>query len=366
MANDTAPQAPPFCPDPRCDFHRPGAPGWRYRRAGTHSRLAAPHRVQRYRCGHCGRGFSDQTFRTTYWLKRPDLLTPVLHRLLGCSAFRQIARESGVSPQTVLTHAARLGRHCLLFHQLHRPPGPVTEPLALDSFQSFEWSQYHPTLFHTLVGSESHFCHGFTDSELRRSGRMTDAQRGRRRRLEATLGTPDPRSIEIEVARLLAIALPEPQTVVLHTDEHQDYPRALRRLEGHRFEHRTVSSRAARTPRNPLFPINLLDLLIRHCGANHKRETIACSRRRQSAAERLWLFVVWRNHMKHFSENRREGSPAMRLGLAQRLLSPARLLARRLFPSHVPLPERWADYYWRRVPTRAIARCAIHRRVFAM
>ena len=42
----------------------------------------------------------------------------------------------------------------------------------------------------------------FTDSELRRSGRMTAAQKRERARREAALGRPDPRSIEREVAAL--------------------------------------------------------------------------------------------------------------------------------------------------------------------
>ena len=65
------------------------------------------------------------------------------------------------------------------------------------------------------------------------------------------------------------------------------HPRALRRLPHLDVTHCTVNSRAVRTPRNPLFAINLLDLLIRHSGANHKRETIAFSKRRQSAIDRL-------------------------------------------------------------------------------
>jgi hypothetical protein len=37
------------------------------------------------------------------------------------------------------------------------------------------------------------------------------------------------------------------------------------------------------TAQNPLFPVNLADLLLRHSSANHKRETIAFSKRRQGA-----------------------------------------------------------------------------------
>lgn len=356
---------PPFCPNPACLFHRHERNRWRFVRAGFFARRAAPHRIQRYQCRHCRRHFSSQTFATTYWLKRPELLEPIAHRLLGCSGFRQIAREFTVSPQTVLGHSARLGRHCLLFHERHRPRGAVSEPLALDSFESFEFSHYYPTRYHLVAGRASHFAYGFTDSECRRSGRMTTAQKRRRAELERRLGRPDPRSTESEVAAVLELVAPDPQALVLHTDEHTDYPRAIRRLPHLQVSHRTISSRAARTAHNPLFPLNLLDLLLRHSGANHKRETIAFSKRRQSAIERMWLFLVWRNWVKSFSERRRDGSPAMRLGLAQRRLTLKEVLARRLFPGRIGLPERWARYYWRESATRGVPRGVRHRRKFA-
>lgn len=360
MSASLAPSAPPFCPNPSCAFHRDAAT-WRYVRDGYFARRAAPHRIQRYRCRHCGRRFSEQTFRTTYWLKRPELLPLAFHGLVAGSGLRQLARSFRAAPNTIGALAARLGRHCLLFHEQHRPRGPVAEPLALDSFQSFEFSQYSPTLFHLLVGKESHFAHGFTDTELRRSGRMTARQKRRRAWLEARFGRPDPRSTEREVASLLALALPESQRLELHTDEHQDYPRALRRVGHLDVEHRTISSRALRTTRNPLFAVNLFDLLIRHSSANHRRETIAFSKRRQAAAERLWVLIVWRNWLKWFSERRRSGTPAMRAGVATRKLDVGDVLAARLFIDRIGLPERWARYYWRRVPTRRIARCAVHR-----
>ena len=359
-----APQAPPFCPNPACPFHTRTA-GWPYARAGFHRRRHPPRRVQRFRCRHCGRHFSEQTFRTTYWLKRPRLLRPVLHGLVAGSAFRQLARSLEASPQTIALMSARLARHCLLFHLRHRPTGPATEPLVLDSFQSFEHSQYSPTLFHLLAGQRSHFCHGFTDSELRRSGSMRPAQKRRRAELEAAFGRPDPRAIEHAVAELLRIVLPDPQPLALHTDDHADYPRALARLPHLRVTHRTISSRAARTPRNPLFAVNLLDLLIRHSSANHRRETIAFSKRRQSAAERLWVFLVWRNFMKWFSERVPEATPAMRAGVATTKLTAAALLKRRLFVSQVHLPSHWAYYYWRTVSTRRLPGCRRHRCVFA-
>ena len=215
------------------------------------------------------------------------------------------------------------------------------------------------------VGSSSHYLYGFTDSELRRKGRMTRRQRARRSELEAEFGRPDPKSIELEFAELLAVVAPEPQRLRLHTDEHPAYPRALRRLRHLAVEHERTSSRAERTTQNPLWPINHVDMLIRHSCSEHKRETISFARRRQCSAERLWVFVVWKNWIKSFSERRRDASPAMRLGITDHRWAVEEVLKERLFPSRVWLPRRWADYYWRHIPTRRIARCRNHRRKFA-
>jgi len=324
-------------------------------RAGFFARRAAPQRIQRYRCVDCGRYFSEQTFRVTYWLKCPDLLVETFHALTHCTGFRQLTRKHGCSPQTVLRHALRLGRHCQLFHERLRPRGELTEPVDLDGFRTFERSQYHPSEFHHVVGQRSHFAHGFTHSELRRSGSMTQGQRARRAALEREHGRPDPRSVERQVARVLGIVTAGVSEAELHTDDNPAYVRALKRLQGLAIAHHTISSRAARTSRNPLFAINLLDLLTRHSCANHKRETIAFSKSVASAIARMWVFLVWRNYTKWFSERRRAGTPAMRAGVCTHRVSVRQLLRERLFPSRIPLPEAWAEHYWGRVETRGVA-----------
>jgi hypothetical protein len=237
---------------------------------------------------------------------------------------------------------------------------------VIDGFESFEFSQYSPGHFHLAVGRGSHFFYGFGDSELRRKGRMNDAQKRRRAELETIFGRPDPQSIEKEMAALLEWVVPPGTPVEIHSDEHPAYPRAFRRLSDRPVVHRTTSSKEPRTSHNPLFPVNLLDLLIRHGSANHKRETIAFSKQRGCAAYRLAILLVWRNYMKPFSERRRDATPAQRLGLVGRLLGVAEVLGRRLFPSRIRLPERWARYYWRRVRTRRLPDAPEHCRVFAV
>jgi len=345
---------PPFCPRPTCRYHRDPT-GWVYHADGTHARKAWPHVIRRFRCSSCHRCFSTQTFDTTYWLERPDIQPVVLLGLAGGSCFRQVARELGVVHSTVLRQSERLGRHCLLFQQDRRPKVLPDEHLVLDGLQTFEYSQYWPCDFNVLVGRDSHFFHAFTDAELRRSGRMKPRQAKRRQVLEERHGKPDPRATEKEVEQLLRLVLPEPAAATLFSDEHPSYPRAIERLDGYRIEHQRVPSKRARTPDNPLFPANLLDLLLRHGSKNHTRETIAFSKRRQNAAERLAIFQVWRNFMKRFSEKRSDSpSPAMKLGLTRRLLGTGDVLRRRLFPSLVELPARWQRYYDREIETRQI------------
>ena len=353
---------PPFCPRTSCRYHRSPA-GWRFKRIGFFDRACQPRRIQRYLCLHCRRSFSTQTFSLTYWLRRPALLQPLFYRLLACSGFRQIARELRAAHSTLVHLAARLGRHCLLFQRLHQPP--IREPVALDGFESFEWSQYFPCHFHVLVGCESHFLYGFTDSPLRRKGSMTAHQRTRREQLEQQLGRPDPGSIRKEVANLLRLCGLSRGAVQLHSDDHPAYPRAFRTLSELTVHHHITSSLERRTTSNPLFPVNLLDLLIRHNGANHKRETIAFSKRRQGAIERLALLQVWRNFIKPFSEQHGGGTPAQRLKLFDQAMTLKEILGRRLFPSRIGVPERLMDYYRREVRTPALGRHRFHRLAYA-
>jgi hypothetical protein len=263
----------------------------------------------------------------------------------------------------VQRHAERLGRHCLLFHEARRPP--PCEPLVLDGFRSFEAGQYWPFDLNLLVG-RSHFIYGFNDAPLRRSGTMTPRQRRKRERLERRYGRPDPLATRKAVRELVARVVPAGARVEIDSDEHGAYSKAFRGLGGgRRIVHRQISSRALRTPANPLFAVNLADLLLRHTGANHKRETIAFSKRRQGALYRAALFVVWRNYVKWSSERRRTPPPAVALGLVARRLTPEQILGRRLFPWRQRLGAWTRRCYYARIRTRSIASCRTHRLRYA-
>lgn len=355
---------PPFCPNRNCDFHL-NPKGWRYKKAGFHERCTPPCKVQRYRCSHCSGCFSSQTFSVDYWLKRPDLLETVFEGLLSCTAYRQMARFRNVSPSTIMGQAERLGRHALLALEFLRPKTAPDENLVVDGFESFEFSQFFPLHMNVAVGADSHLIYGFTDAELRRKGRRTEAQKSRQARLEEQLGRPDPKAIENSMRDLVELVAPAGSHIVIHSDEHKAYPRAFRRAKGVEIEHHTTSSKQARTAGNPLFPVNRLDLWARHNGANHKRETIAFSKRRQSVIERFAVLSLWLNFMKSFSEKRKDASPGERLGLIEKKLTTSDILSRRLFPSQIRLPACWQRYYDREVVTRCIPNGKRHQLSYA-
>jgi transposase-like protein len=364
MPIQTSTSKPPHCPNPECESLASSKP-WRFKKKGFFERDIRPRRIQRYICQHCRRSFSSQTFAVDYWLKRGDLLEAVFHRLVSCSGLRQIARESNVSHTTIRRLAERLGRHCLLFHENCRPHTAPNEPVVLDGFRTFEHSQYWPMDINLLIGT-SHFVYGFNDAELRRSGSMRPSQLVKRKILENRFGRADPNATQNRVEELLRRVIPPGGSVVLRSDEHQAYPRAVRRLSERRFLHESTSSKAARTTSNPLFPANLADMLLRHSSANHKRETIAFSKRRQGALYRLAIWTVWRNYIKDRSENRRVGTPAMALGLTRVWMTVGEVLAKRLFPNRLNISGWLSRCYFGRIATRAMQGCRVHQNSYAM
>ncbi len=345
---------PPHCPNPNCLYHKQLTSGWRYKRIGTFRRQTAPRCIPRFLCKHCKRSFSTQTFSTTYWLKRPEILPQLLSKTTGCMANRQIARDLRVAPSTIDGQLERLGRHCLLYHtELMRAAKPAA-CIAIDGFVTFEHSQYWPFHHHVAVEKESDFLVYFTDSEVRRSGAMTPAQKAKRLRLEQHYGKPPANAVHLDVKHLLEVVTGGQRRVTVHSDDHRVYRRVLQELPCEVI-HLVTSSKERRDAGNALFPINLLDMLIRHSSANHKRETIAWSKRRQSSAERLAVFLVWRNYMNGRREKKRNSpTPAQARGMLDHRVNVPELLERRIFISRLPLPARWDQYYWKAISTRVL------------
>jgi hypothetical protein len=242
----------------------------------------------------------------------------------------------------------------MLFHHQMMVNSPPAGEIVVDGFESFEFSQYFPIHHHVAVEKGSDFFIYFTDSELRRKGRMTRYQKQRRQELEKKFGRPDPRAIEKDMRQTVEVALNGRPSATVYSDDHRAYRRSIQGLST-RIDHRVTPGSAHRDKNNSLWEVNLLDLLIRHGNANHRRETLAWSKRRQGSADRLAILLVWRNYMKGRREKvRGSPTPAMERGLVDHPVGIKELLARRLFRTRCALPQRWSEYYDRRVTTRAL------------
>ncbi|MBK8233204.1 MAG: IS1 family transposase [Candidatus Eisenbacteria bacterium] len=354
---------PPFCANRLCRFHLEAGPEWRWKRNGIYTRRSDGRQFQLFLCLACRRGFSTRAFCTDYWLRRRDLPAKIADLVSNGTGLRQAARCLKVSHATIGRHVARLGRHCMLFHLERTRDLVIEEAVVVDGFESFEYSQYFPFHLNLAAGQCSWFLYDFTDSPLRRKGRMTAEQKTQREALETELGRPDPRAVEkgmTDLLKSLCRHVPADGRLELASDQHQAYPRAVRqvRLEQKtRAEilHEVTSSKEARTFQNPLFAANLTDLLLRHSHANHRRETIAFSKRRMEAISRASIFQVWRNFVKRRRENGDEQTAAMYLGLVEAPLAWRKVLGQRRFPDRAGLEEwRWT-YYRHRVSTQVFA-----------
>jgi len=307
------PVLPEFCPNHQCRFHDRSLAAterW-YTRFGRFStQCRGP--IQRFRCTACGKTCSTQTFSVHYWTQSTTDLVWILHQLYGCGGLRQMGRFTGVTYRVIQNRIRRLARNALAMMDQALAEMDLIENLAMDGFESFTRSQYHPNNITHVVGSESQFIYGVVHTSLRRSGSMTPAQQFGRALID-TVWKPlrtvreDCTALLGDVSTMIDRASrtrPSDRPVKLVTDKHKAYRPALKAVptlaaalrEG-RLVHRRVSSRAARTPWNPLFPVNYVDRQLRKNLAEHVRETVRQGREVNCQMERMAIFTVLHNFL---------------------------------------------------------------------
>lgn len=313
--------APPFCPNPHCQHHYQDHRRSGYRwfcDDGTFESLREGE-TQRYRCKDCGKRFSTSTFSTDYYAKRRISLPRLRRMLVSGSSVRAASRQLNCSPSAISRRLIILARQSLACHQALSTHLTRNEALVADGFQSFWVSQYHPNNFNLLCGSESQYVYAMTSVSLKRSGRMSEAQRRKRARIERAHPS-DPAALERSFAELAgdAVRLWHHQSRArsgdhpcgtLVTDEHQTYPRSILPLRAEtEITHVQVSSRRPRTRENPLFAVNYIDREIRKDLAEHHRETVCFARNASHSVARMWLYLVWHNTEKPYRISPRSGS----------------------------------------------------------
>ena len=343
---------PPFCPWPDCTAH--AGPSRGFQRAGTYRTKFSAKRIPRFLCKACRRTCSRQTFSTTYYLKRRELLVEVAEGLVAGSAHRQISRSAHCAKTTVTRMAERLGRHAILFHARCRASLPeLTETVVHDHFETFIGRQDHALGIGTAVGARTWFVYDIDPAPHRGSGRRPDRKDGEPVRASKPYVASIRRTIQALLPKVVA-----PNRLHLNVDGRIEY-------------HATIVHRAMRdrvslsdypnpkrgpkgSPRSPeakardwaMFPVDQLHQLIRHTCADHKRETLSFGRRLESIVGRAHLVAVWKNFIKGRSERKPDRStPARHVGLADKRWRWERVVTRRLFPGRAAMSASTLKVY---------------------
>lgn len=345
---------PPYCPNHHCSFHL-GTNERFYVKNGFTVTDKPPFRNQRYRCKRCKIQFSANTFAHDFRKRIVGISENILHYSMNGMSNNSIARLIKTCEATVRNRLKYLGHQSLLFEKKNYPQ-KINENVAYDGFETFTYSQFSPCYVNTAVGSRSMFIYHNTFSPLNRKGRMTDEQKEKNQQLIKKHGLYPQNSVYEETIYVLRNLSRRSEGKVLFTDEHKSYTRALRSFDCS-LHHETISSRARRDSSNPLFPINRLHNLYRHFFSSQQRETIAFQKHEAALLEKLQLMKIYRNFMNpkfvkknKFDPHAHEWSPAMYVGVADRILSFDDIFGVRKLKGQVELDEREEMFLSRSYP----------------
>ena len=298
------PPRPDFCPRPSCRYHNKEhakSGDWYYMAGSFHTKCRGD--IQRFRCKHCGKYSSTQTFSFHYWTHSTANMQIFEQALISCMGCRQLARAFGHTYRFVQNRIARLARAYIVQISKAYKDFTIDESCSFDGFESYLNSQYFPMHFHILMGSNSQIPFGVTSGIINRKGRKTPRQEQRCEMIKR-LWPRKKGHYKQSIVRLFR-DLPDhlrlhsqDQPWVLFTDEHPVYPEALRQVPELKhamkigtMEHITISSLAPRTRRNPLFPSNYIDRELRKNSADHVRETVRQAREIHMAMCRMVIHL---------------------------------------------------------------------------
>ena len=320
--------APPRCPNPHCDHHAEPS-GRFYLQKGCYQPSCRQEPVPRFRCKHCGRSFSRQTFRLDYRDRRPydnELLFLLLASGIG---LRQCGRVLRMNVRAVQEKKTKIAAAFALLHANLSPGLPTGRTYLLDEEETYEGASIRPLTMPVVIEKETWFVVATAVGTIRRG-----AVRGStRRRLEEAdqwrYGTREDQS-DLRVREVLAaLATKAPAgRLVLRTDQKQSYARIAAAIFGQRLEHERTSSKRVRNHSNPLFPINVTMAMTRdNCGRLRRRSWLV-TKKAERLQEHLQLFTIYRNYVRRrFNRDEEDNTPARGLGLLPRNLRPREVLA---------------------------------------
>ena len=320
---------PRFCPHPDCAAHT-RAP-FLFRRRGVFRRRCDRRVVARFLCLACKRGFSEQTFRLDYRLKRPDLLPRFFLDRVSKVTHRQSARNHGCSRTTEERHFRRLSEHCEAFHEQRLAEvakrGGLGQLFLLDELETYEQHRIQqPVTVPVLIERESGFVLDARVGTLPSRETPPPVASAERRKSESR------QVVKAAFERLREFS-PKAKRISVLTDQKPTYAVLLKQLFGARCDHGKTSSKRKRDITNPLWPVNHTLARLRDGISRLVRETWAAAKKRRWLAGHLAIWVCYRNYIRGRTNRFHSEPPAMKLGVQEHPWSVRQLVEWRLFPS---------------------------------
>ena len=343
---------PPYCPNSKCSQHLDPEPGFAYP-SGSRKILRFPYVTKKFACRNCRKVFSGSYFFLHYrqrrWGGNKEIFR--LHNL-GVSK-REIARQLNCNEHMVRRRQIKMARWALLKHAKLSSKIQIREEIVYDGLENFSFSQFDPNNLNHAVGKRSLFTYDFNLCPINRKGRMSEAQILKMRALDQKYGRYPRDAIRTATKRIFERLFARAPNMVLYSDRHFQYRRVLELdMPDKKIEHVMVSSKVVRNYRNPLFAVNNVDLQARHNLAAFKRETIAFSKHEIAMQESFVLYMTFRNYLrpKFWGTHRSDPlsskmSPAMVIGITNKILSFDEFFKERVPFTHVELHQDWTDLY---------------------
>lgn len=308
------PFQPPSCPNFACPSRRDAVP-FRWQRRGSFRRACDGKLVCRYHCLACRKGFSTQTFRVDFRLKKPRIDDAIFASFVSKVSHRQCARMLGVKRATVERRLRRYGEQCRELHAVRLRRHELAGIFQLDEAETFETDRRErPLTLPVLIERDSRFIvHAETAPIAARRSRNS------KRRIDSP-PTARRRSRSNEAVRrcfeALARCLGSDSSPRVQTDRKATYPVLLERVFGaRRVRHERTSSKRRRDRRNPLFAINHTLAMLRDGVSRLVRRTWAHAKLAKRLELHLWIYVAWRNYVRGVTNRDRLRTPAMKLAL---------------------------------------------------
>lgn len=320
---------PPFCPHEDCPKHLAPSRHFYHKHGYFHSACRA-HPVPRFRCLACERTFSRQTFRSDYRDRRPYLNAPLINLVTMGVGIRMCSRRLGLTLRCTELKLRKIAAHLEGLNKTLRRPLSGEVQFVFDELETFETDRgMCPVTVPVLIERSTRFFVATTTAPIRPKGRMTP------RRLERLASWNEKHGRRLDQSKsacrralqIGAALLDDTAELTLFSDEKTTYPVLAREAFGKSLvAHHKTNSQRARTPANPLFPINHEDARIRDIMGRLRRQSWLASKSRKYLGPALQVHAAYRNFVRE-RFNGEKVSAAQLLGFTHRRMTLGELLS---------------------------------------